>query len=257
MPTYFKQDGKVYKGSWNKENEHYQTFKKALADHQLDNSKIIFKSNGSVMAPELKALPIWEINRNDVLSKMSDGDYLYLHMVNINNANADKKYVHFYILKSNAEVELSKAGITDEQKAIWTKRKDYDEKMMKEAKALAMQGFIEAWKKTSYTKPKPDKILPTDTLLTSMWDTTKGMPTRYNLDLWIHLSDGNKAKNQLTPKFKQLKQKKKAEETANAAPQAMVTGASQFNGGMDSDSELSEDDDISGALNSAYRNLYM
>ena len=90
-----------------------------------------------------------------------------------------------------------------------------------------------------------------------MWNPATGMPTRYNLDYWILLCNENKAKKVSTPKLKQLKQEKKAKEAMNANPQAMVTGASQFNGGMDSDSELSEDDDISGALNSAARNLYM
>ncbi|EKX33651.1 hypothetical protein GUITHDRAFT_120179 [Guillardia theta CCMP2712] len=258
MPTYSKQNGKIYKGSWNKENMHHQTFKKALADNQIDHHKIIFKADGSVMAQELDALPIWRSDRVDVLANIHDGDYLYLHMVDINNMNADKKYVHFYILKSNAEVELGKAGITEEQKAIWTKRKAYDERMMNEAKALAMQGKLVKWQTRLYSKPIEAKdIQEGDFDEVSMWNPATGMPTRYNLDYWIVLCNENKAKKVSTPKLKQLKQEKKAKEAMNANPQAMVTGASQFNGGMDSDSELSEDDDISGALNSAARNLYM
>ena len=255
------QNGEIRTGGWNKENQHHQTFKSTKAKEMLKHSKIIFKSDGSVITGELVDKPIYHFDpsQDSVIKRMNNGDYLFLRMQNINNHNADEKYVKFLIMRNNAEVHLSKPNLTQEQKDLWNNRKAYDEQMMQEALNVAKLPLskIENWMTRSYKKPEN----PTndDLKLVSMWNAKTNKPTRHNLDLWIAHTNVLKDKKMMSPKLGQMKEEEEnnAANAANAAPQAMVTGASQFNGGMDSDSELSEDDDISGALNSAYRNLYM
>ncbi|EKX34845.1 hypothetical protein GUITHDRAFT_119030 [Guillardia theta CCMP2712] len=260
MVIYAMQNGEIRTGGWNKENQHHQTFKAAKARAMLKHSKILFKNDGSVITSELDDKPVYhfDMSQDSAIKRMNNGDYLFLRMQNINNHNADEKYVKFLIMRNNAEVQLNKKGITEEQKEMWNNRKAYDEKMMQEAKDVAKlpNSKIENWMTKSYKKP--ENPTQDDLKLVDMWDKRKDMPARYNLDLWIAQTHVLKTKNQLTPRLRQMKEEKENDtNTTNTNPQGMVTGASQFNGGMDSDSELSEEDDISGALNSAARNLYM
>lgn len=268
MVVYEMQHGIIRNGKWNKENEHHQKFKTTMAREMLKHDKIIFKSNGDVITAELNGKPVhhFDSNQDSATKRMSDGDYLFLRMENINNHNADNKYIKFLIMRNNAEVQLKKPNLTDELKELWNNRKAYDEKMMEEALKVAKlpESKIEKWMMKSSKKPENPTADDMNTI--PMWNSARNLPNRYNLDLKIMHTNNLKSKGELTPRKKLFKEDKKENDTNNNntgsdAMHIQPAGQSQFTNGMYSDSELSEDDDISGVLNSTSRdlsrNLYM
>ncbi len=235
--------------------EHAETFKKRAHSKNFKFWQMILKS-GHILNDEIHNIPLFDNGNNNVVNKLSEGDYLVLNPHDITPGFADRSFVIYTMLHNNIAIRIKKGQFkTEEAKTLATERQEFFKKKAEMCKDIAKMMQVPEKDTLDPTKVKEEENQVMQSKV-SMWDNAHDEPARWRLKMIYRLVNhfySTDAIIKKLPKLKGIKEKKKT-----AVPS---TSSAAFMGGeFESDMESEEEEDFEEEFNAEFKqrqNLYM